>query len=167
MCSLDPRQRVDGEHGTGHGESLVVARAEGRRVRRQAGFTLIELLVVLAILGLLAGLVAPRVLDYFGRAKTDTARLQIENLGASLDLFRLDVGRYPTAQEGLAALAAAPAGLARWHGPYVKGGVPADPWGRPYHYRIPGAAGRPYDLFSLGADGAAGGEGEDQDLVNR
>jgi general secretion pathway protein G len=138
-----------------------------RRPRGERGFTLIELLVVLAILGLLASLVGPRVLDYFGRAKSQTAALQIENIGAALDLFRLDIGRYPTTQEGLAALAAPPGGLDQWRGPYVKGGVPLDPWGRPYQYRMPGTNGRSYDLISLGADGAVGGEGENRDIVNK
>jgi general secretion pathway protein G len=135
--------------------------------RGEHGFTLIELLVVLAILGLLAGLVGPRILDYFGRAKAQTAALQIENIGGALDLFRLDVGRYPTTEEGLAALAGAPPGAADWRGPYIKGSVPKDPWGRAYLYRMPGTEGRPYDLISLGADGVAGGEGDNRDIVNK
>jgi general secretion pathway protein G len=119
--------------------------------RRDAGFTLIELLVVLAILSLLVGIVAPRVIDYFSRSKTDIARLQIDQLGSALDLFRLDVGRYPTSQEGLSGLVAPPGTAASWRGPYLKGtSVPADPWGRPYQYRSPGSDGRAYDLFSTG-----------------
>jgi general secretion pathway protein G len=135
----------------------------------ERGFTLIELLVVLAILALLAGVVAPRVLAYLGRAKTDTSALQLETLSAALDMFRLDVGRYPTTQEGVSALVAASSGAAPgWRGPYVKGaGVPADPWGRPYQYRSPGSNGRPYDLFTFGADGAPGGDGENRDVYAR
>ena len=136
----------------------------GRRGRR--GFTLIELLVVLVILGLLAGLVGPRVLKYLGGAKSDTAQLQIEELGAGLDLFHLEVGRYPTTEEGLRALTQEPSGVSNWNGPYLKKkDIPADPWGNPYHYRAPGENGD-YDLFSFGADNAAGGEGEDRDLVS-
>jgi len=124
--------------------------------KRERGFTLIELLVVLAILSLLVGVVAPRVMDYFSRSKVDVAKLQIDQLGSALDLFRLDVGRYPTSQEGLGALVARPGGAQQWRGPYLKGtSVPADPWGRAYQYRSPGTEGRGYDLFSLG-DNAAG-----------
>lgn len=135
--------------------------------RDEQGLTLVEMLVVLAILALVVGLVAPRVVDYLGRAKSTTAKLQIENLAAGLDLFRLDVGRYPSPSEGLAALAQRPSALPAWKGPYIKGdGVPADPWGRPYTYRIPGRDGRAFDLLSLGADGAPGGTGENQDISN-
>ncbi len=131
--------------------------SDSRRAReRERGFTLIELLVVLAILSLLVGVVAPRVMDYFSRSKVDVAKLQIDQLGSALDLFRLDVGRYPSSQEGLGALVARPGGAQQWRGPYLKGNsVPADPWGRAYQYRSPGTEGRGYDLFSLG-DNAAG-----------
>jgi len=131
--------------------------APDSRTRRSAGFTLIELLVVLAILSLLVGVVAPRVIDYFSRSKTDIARLQIDQLGSALDLFRLDVGRYPTSQEGLAGLVARPGTAPNWHGPYLKGtSVPSDPWGKPYQYRYPGSEGRAYDLFSTGDSATAG-----------
>jgi len=131
-----------------------------------AGFTLIELLVVLLILGLLAGLVGPQVLRYVGGAKSDTAQLQIEELGAALDLYKLEVGRYPKSQEGLQALVEPPAGVDGWNGPYLKKKrVPVDPWGNEYHYRSPGEQGR-YDLYSLGADNLDGGEDEDQDIVS-
>lgn len=133
---------------------------------RQYGFTLIELLVVLVILGLLAGLVGPQILRYLGSAKSDTARLQIDELGAGLDLFHLEVGRYPTTDEGLQALVEEPAGANNWHGPYLKKKqVPDDPWGFPYHYKSPGDNG-PYDLYSLGNDDTEGGEGEAADMVS-
>jgi len=137
-----------------------------RELRASRGFTLIELLVVLVILGLLAGLVGPRVLKYLGGAKSDTARLQIEELGAGLDLFHLEVGRYPTTEEGLSALTAKPTGIENWYGPYLKKkNIPADPWGNDYHYRFPGENGE-YDLYSLGRDNSDGGEGEDADVVS-
>ena len=132
----------------------------------QRGFTLIELLVVLVILGLLAGLVGPQVLRYTGSAKSDTAKLQIEELGAGLDLFHLEIGRYPTTAEGLKALVEQPAGINKWHGPYLKKkNIPADPWGNEYHYQSPGEEGQ-YDLFSLGNDNMEGGEGNDADVVS-
>lgn len=132
---------------------------------RQGGFTLIELLVVLAILALLAGLVGPRVLDQLGGAKSKTAALQIHEIEQALDLYKLDVGRYPTDQEGLEALVKKPAGANGWNGPYLKKGLPNDPWGRPYLYKNPGRHGSP-DVYSLGADGKPGGEGEDADIYN-
>jgi general secretion pathway protein G len=133
----------------------------------QRGFTLIEVLVVLVLLGLILGLVAPRALDFLGRGQSQAAKLQITSLGTNLDLFRLDVGRYPTQDEGLAALIARPAGLQRWNGPYLDGtAVPQDPWGHSYQYRTPGGEGRRYDLLSLGADGREGGEGQDADIGN-
>jgi len=130
------------------------------------GFTLIELLVVLMILGLLASVAGPRVLRYLGGAKTDTAALQIEEFGAGLDLFHLEVGRYPTTEEGLRALSEQPSGLRGWNGPYLKKKqIPIDPWGNDYRYRYPGENGS-YDLFSLGRDNSEGGEGEDADVVS-
>jgi general secretion pathway protein G len=128
------------------------------------GFTLVELLVVLAILGLLAGLVGPQVMKFLGSSKTKTAALQIEDLAATLDLYRLEIGRYPNTSEGLGALVTDPGNAPNWNGPYLKkGAVPKDPWGNDYEYRAPGQNG-PYDIWSLGADGQEGGEGEDKDL---
>ncbi|MBV8778455.1 MAG: type II secretion system major pseudopilin GspG [Alphaproteobacteria bacterium] len=133
---------------------------------REAGFTLIELLVVLAILGMLIGLVAPQVMKYLGRARSDSARIEIENLAAALDLYRLDMRRYPTQQEGLQALVEMPTGTSGWNGPYLKQKqVPPDPWGHAYSYRIPGEHGE-YDLYTLGADNAPGGTGENRDVGN-
>lgn len=131
--------------------------------RRARGFTLIELLVVLAILTLLAGLVGPRVLGQLGGAKAKTAAVQIADLDKSLELFKLDVGRYPTTQEGLQALVTKPGAVNGWNGPYLKGGVPSDPWGNPYRYANNGGA---IEIISLGADGAAGGDGENADVRN-
>lgn len=132
--------------------------------RRPArGFTLIELLVVLAILTLLAGLVGPRVLGQFGSAKAKTAAVQIADLDKSLELFKLDAGRYPSTEEGLDALVKKPGSANGWNGPYLKGGVPSDPWGHPYRYASTGGN---VEILSLGADGAPGGEGENADIRN-
>jgi general secretion pathway protein G len=131
-----------------------------------AGFTLIELLVVLAILALLATVAAPPVMGYLSKAKTDTAKVQLHNLTSLLDLYRLDIGRYPTQEEGLKALVTQPPGLESWGGPYVKKEASLlDPWGNPYIYRFPGEHGS-FDLMTLGADKAAGGTGENQDITS-
>jgi general secretion pathway protein G len=129
---------------------------ESRRGER--GFTLLELLVVLAILGLLIGLVAPRVIHIFGEAKVKIAHQQIEQLGTVLQLYDLDVGSYPTSEQGLDALLARPPGVEHWNGPYFKGSkVPEDPWGHPYIYRSPSERpGHDYDLISLGPSGRPG-----------
>lgn len=132
--------------------------------RRAVGFTLIELLVVLAILTLLAGLVGPRVLGQLGGAKSKTAAVQIADLEKSIELFKLDVGRFPTTEEGLQALAVKPATANGWNGPYIKGGVPNDPWGKPYKYASTGGG---IEIMTFGADGAAGGDGENTDVKNQ
>jgi general secretion pathway protein G len=140
-----------------------------RRVRRAAdpGFTLIELLVVLTIIGLIVGLVGPRVLGYLAESRSKTAKLQIESFSSSLDLFYLDTGRYPTTSEGLNALAEQPADVTVWNGPYLKGGrVPLDPWGNPYQYRSPVDHTPPYEILSFGSDGREGGTGNAADISN-
>jgi general secretion pathway protein G len=131
----------------------------------QAGFTLLELLVVMVIIGLLAGYVGPKYFSQIGKSEVKTTRAQIDALGKALDQFRLDVGRYPTGEEGLQALNAAPAGEGRWAGPYLQKAVPMDPWGKPYQYKSPGERGE-YDLYSFGKDGQAGGQDESADIGN-
>lgn len=135
------------------------------KIARFRGFTLIELLVVLAILAMLAGLVGPRILGQLGGAKSKTAAVQIKDFEQAADLFKLDVGRYPTRDEGLAALVRRPSSANGWNGPYLKKGLPDDPWGKPYQYAVPGQRGD-IDIYSLGADGAPGGDGENADVGN-
>ena len=129
------------------------------------GFTLLELLVVIAIIGLLAGYVAPRYFSQIGKSEVGVAKAQVDAFEKALDQYRLDTGRYPTTEQGLAALVSRPPNEAKWNGPYLKKGIPADPWGNAYVYRQPGERGE-YDLLSYGKDGAPGGTGEAADVTN-
>lgn len=132
---------------------------------KQRGFTLLELLVVMVIIGLLAGYVGPRFFSQIGKSEVNTARAQIDAFEKGLDQYRLDVGRYPSSEQGLQALMTAPPGEPRWQGPYLRKAVPADPWGNAYRYRHPGEHGE-YDIFSYGADGQPGGDGTNIDITN-
>lgn len=138
-----------------------------RQAATSAGFTLLEMLVVLVIIGLLAGLVGPRLFSKVDQSKVTTATTQAKMLRGAVESMRLDIGRYPTLEEGLALLTKAPAdpGLAsRWRGPYLDGALPDDPWGQPYQYSVPGADGQPFALFSMGSDGKRGGQGDAADV---
>lgn len=139
------------------------SRRAGRRLLDRRGFTLIELLIVMIILGLLAALVAPKMFQKVGSSKQKAAKAQIAMFDTALDAFRLDIGMYPGAQEGLEALRKNP-GKDSWDGPYLPKDIPMDPWGHPYVYRFPGEHGE-YDLYSLGGDGQEGGEGENADVL--
>ena len=130
----------------------------------EQGFTLVEMLVVIAIIGLIMGLIGPRVLNYLSESKVKAAKIQMQSFASALDLFNLDAGRYPSSSEGLDALVHRSPGVAAWNGPYLKGGnVPMDPWGHPYTYRAPGEHSA-FDIISLGADGAEGGSGVAADI---
>jgi general secretion pathway protein G len=133
--------------------------------RRERGFTLVEILVVIIIIGLLAALVGPKLFGKVSMAKLKATKAQIELFGTALDAFRLDVGRYPTSEEGLKALREKPSATENWLGPYLPKEIPTDPWGKAYIYRSPGEHGD-YDLISYGLDGTEGGEGENQDVVS-
>jgi general secretion pathway protein G len=137
----------------------------GLRQRGQRGFTLLELLVVMVIIGLLVGYVGPMYFKQVGKSEIKATRAQIDSFGKALDQYRLDTGHYPTTEQGLAALQEKPANETKWDGPYLKKGVPADPWGNPYVYKRPGDHGE-YDLLSYGKDGVAGGTGENADIGN-
>src|SRR5471030_2841848 len=134
---------------------------------RKTGFTLLELLVVIVIIGLLAAYVGPKYFAQLGKSEVTIAKAQIEAFEKSLDTYRLDVGRYPTTDEGLAALLVAPATAgAKWNGPYLKKSVPPDPWGHPYQYKAPGTKSE-FEITSLGRDGQPGGTGEDADITSQ
>jgi general secretion pathway protein G len=136
----------------------------GKRLESQAGFTLVEMLVVITIIGLIMGLIGPRVLNYLSESKVKAARIQLQSFVTALDLFYLDAGRYPSSAEGLGALVRQTPGVAAWNGPYLKGGnVPNDPWNHGYIYRSPGEHG-PYDIVSYGSDGQEGGSGVAADI---
>jgi len=130
-----------------------------------SGFTLLELLVVMVILGLLAGYVGPKYFAQVGKSEVKTAKAQIEALEKSLDLYRLDIGRYPSSELGLSALVTRPLNEPKWQGPYLKKGIPLDPWGKPYSYKFPGEHGE-YDILSLGKDGKPGGSDDDADITS-
>ena len=135
------------------------------RLHRRRGFTLLELLVVMVIIGLLAGYVGPKFFGQIGKSEVKAARAQIDALTKSLDQYRLDVGHYPSTEQGLAVLNSKPADEPKWAGPYLAKALPKDPWGNDYQYRSPGEHGE-YDLLSFGRDGRPGGDGEDADLTS-
>jgi general secretion pathway protein G len=131
---------------------------------KKQGFTLLELLVVLGIIAMLAGIVGPQVMKHMGAAKIKAAKVQIEDISTALDMYKLDIGSYPSNQQGLSALIEKPADSKQWNGPYLrKEKVPVDPWQQEYHYQQPGQHGK-FDLYSYGADEKQGGEGDDQDI---
>jgi general secretion pathway protein G len=134
--------------------------------RKVRGFTLLELLVVVVIIGLLAAFVAPKYFGQIGRSKAQIAKAQIESFEKAMDQYRIDTGRYPTTSEGLIALVVAPASAANWFGPYLKKGIPQDPWGKAYVFKSPGSDGREYEISSLGADGKDSGTNEDADIFS-
>jgi general secretion pathway protein G len=155
------------EHANADRGTWRRSRSRYRRGDESIGMTLIEILVVLVLIAIVMGIVGGNFLGQGEKAKANAAKIEIGQISQSLDLFKLEVGRYPSTQEGLQALISAPAGVANWNGPYwKKATVPKDPWGAEYKYAAPGQAG-PYDIVSLGADGKEGGDGVNKDITNR
>lgn len=152
-----------------HSHSITSLNRKGKnstnRVKRQ-GFTLLELLVVVAIIAMLAGYVGPRYFAQLGKSEVGVAKAQINAFEKALDQYRLDIGHYPTTEQGLQALVNPPGGETRWAGPYLKKGIPPDPWGQAYRYAAPGTAGKDYDVISYGKDGVPGGVNENADITN-
>lgn len=146
-------------------ESTTALPHRGSTPVRACGFTLLELLVVIVIIGLLAGYVGPKYFAQVGKSEIKVAKAQIDAFEKALDTYRLDIGRYPSTEQGLASLDVRPNNEPRWQGPYLKKAVPLDPWGKPYQYRSPGEKGE-IDVFSFGKDGQPGGEGEAADIGN-
>lgn len=144
---------------------MIRASATRRARRFPKGFSLLELLVVLVIIGLLVGIVGPKLFNRLGKSKIETTRAQIDSFSKALDQYRLDTGHYPSTEQGLAALVQRPANESKWDGPYLTKAVPPDPWGKPYNYKSPGEHGD-YDLLSYGSDGQPGGSGEAADVVS-
>jgi general secretion pathway protein G len=144
--------------------SVLRPQGEHRRNAGEQGFTLVEMLVVITIIGLIMGLIGPRVLNYLSESKVKAAKIQLQSFGSALDLFYLDAGRFPSTAEGLTALVQRTPGVAAWNGPYLKGGnVPHDPWNNAYVYRSPGERGA-YEIMSYGSDGQEGGSGIAADI---
>lgn len=135
-------------------------------LRRSGGFTLLELLVVIVIIGLLAAYVGPKYFAQLGKSEITAAKAQIEAFEKALDTFRLDVGRYPTTEEGLTALRTQPAGMNKWNGPYLNKEIPQDPWGQPYQYHAPGSKSE-FEILSYGKDSQPGGVDENADIANQ
>ena len=147
-----------------HSVLFIGRQAKAAARNGEQGFTLVEMLVVIAIIGLIMGLIGPRVLNYLSESKVKAAKIQMQSFASALDLFNLDAGRYPSTSEGLAALVRRTPGVAAWNGPYLKGGaVPNDPWNNPYIYRAPGEH-NAFDIVSLGSDGQEGGTGTAADI---
>jgi general secretion pathway protein G len=160
---LDETRNIAMSQKVSAGISSPRVREQGTRMREQ-GFTLVEMLVVITIIGLIMGLIGPRVLNYLSESKVKAAKIQMQSFASALDLFNLDAGRYPSTAEGLAALVRRTPGVAAWNGPYLKGGsVPNDPWNNPYVYRAPGEHGA-FDIISFGSDGQEGGSGVAADI---
>jgi general secretion pathway protein G len=160
---LDETRNIAMSQKVSAGIASPRVREQGTRMGEQ-GFTLVEMLVVITIIGLIMGLIGPRVLNYLSESKVKAAKIQMQSFGSALDLFNLDAGRYPSTAEGLAALVRRTPGVAAWNGPYLKGGsVPNDPWNNPYVYRAPGEHGA-FDIISFGSDGQEGVSGVAADI---